>query len=131
MLLPDHEQQQDLHPVTSAVMCHQNIKKPNREAADHTPQGQQTYLCRWSHSPRSLVCRCSCAPGQCWCRWHSHHSGAARFHIHRVLFSGRWGERRNNILKFGIIYVGKISWNSPSKTVTPHFTTYVGGNFCA
>lgn len=73
---------------------HMSTESPGRVAAHSVPPGQQAYLCRWSRSPHSLVCRCSCVLGQCWCRWHSHHSCAAHCHIHRALYTeGKKKER--------------------------------------
>lgn len=85
-------QEQELWPCSVTRVAqrvyHNSTNSPGRAAAHSSPLRQQAYLCRWSHFPRSLVCRCSCVPGQCWCRWHSRHSCAARCHIHHVLFVG-------------------------------------------
>lgn len=72
----------------------QEHREPRQGGSSATVrQRWQAYLCRWSRSPRSPVCKYSCVPGQCWCRWHSHHSCAARCHIRRALFAGKQRKR--------------------------------------
>lgn len=94
--LINQEQKSWPYSVTrmAKIVCPMNIETPSRMAAHSMPLRQQAYLCRWSHSPRSQVCRYSCVPGQCWCRWHSYHSCAAHCHIHRALFAG-WKRKRD------------------------------------
>lgn len=83
---------------TLAMLSYHSGDKGLQHECQEPRQGQQAYLCRWFHSPRSLVCRCSCVPGRCWCRWHSHHNCVARCHTHHALFAG--GEREKDILSW-------------------------------
>lgn len=81
-------QEQEPWPCQSVEsILHMSTESPGRVAAHSIPRKQQAYLCRWSHSPHSPVCRCSYVLGQCWCRWHSHHSCAAHCHIHHALYT--------------------------------------------
>lgn len=93
-----------------------STKRPGKMVAQSLPLRQQAYLCSWSHSPRSPVCRCSCVPGQCWCRWHSHHSCAARCHIRHVLFTG-W-ERETSFLKLESLVLEKLAGTHQMRKVT-------------